>query len=186
MLIGNAGVVTAVATSGAAIVALCGVVAVIVQVHLDHKRRRGQATIETWMGTRDRRRELRLTATKSRETVFDAASRDDGVRTLNYWLGDLEFMALGVNTGMFDYETIDRMSGSYLIRTWVWVEPWVMHRREQRQSTLFAEFEELAEQLIKDRTDKNTMPRDLDIGMPPYQPVDEATSDRDGATSSVS
>jgi len=54
--------------------------------------------------------------------------------------------ALGVNEGIFDLELLDRMSGSYVIKIWDWVSPWVTAQRSE-SPTLYVELETTAEAL---------------------------------------
>jgi hypothetical protein len=88
------------------LIAMLGLGAVVWQVRLDHNRRRAQTTLETWIENRDRRRAL-LTATMGFEKAPDEISEDvEQRRILNTWLNEIESIALGVNVGVFDIESL--------------------------------------------------------------------------------
>jgi len=148
----------AVAQIVTAIAAVAGLVGLVWQVRGDHERRKKQATIETWVATRDRRRRLRIDVVDQSRTPAALARSVESRRALNEWLSDIENFALGVNAGVFDLETIDRLAGSYFIRLWWWAGPWIKDRQEDRSPLLYCELETLALRITERREREGTMP----------------------------
>ena len=160
----TAQIVTAVGACVAAAASLGGLLAIFLEVRLDHKRRRNQATIDTWVGTSEYRRTLREAVTKAigSEPLDDFAieyiEADQTTRdALRRLLGGLEHVALGVNTKVFDFKVLDRLSGSFILRTFANSEPFIKNLRST-QPTAYSELEVLAKRIWKYRNDNGTLP----------------------------
>ena len=116
----------------------------------DHERRKKQATIEHV-------REIRPHWDKHRrwlddnfgpdgvtETALDKLDENkevrENVRTL---LAMLEHLAVGVNTGVFDKDLLYRMSGTYMVRIYHQLRPYIKRVQKDNQYA-YVEYEEMA------------------------------------------
>ena len=85
------------------------------------------------------------------EEAISALRADPNSRQLiGKLLGSIEHMAVGVNMGVFDIETLDRASGGFIIRTFNQFLPCI-RQRQLKQPTIYSEFELLATELCKRR-----------------------------------
>lgn len=119
----------------------------------EHRARR-QATVEFYAATHSRRMDfLRMFNEHGMTTaqeVCDAALKDSKVRNqlidyLNYY----EFLAVGVHTATYDFETIRLLASSRIRRVTEDYRPYIEWARSAPTGNprLFAELEELAEEL---------------------------------------
>jgi len=150
--------VTAIAAAITAVVAILGFGAVIWQVRLDHRRRRGQATLETWIATRERRLRLRTAVLDMDRSPHELSAELETRRALNEWLSDVEAFSLGVNTGIFDFDITDRVAGSFFVRLWNWAGGWIKERQTAASPTVYRELELLAKRIVEKRRADGTMP----------------------------
>lgn len=137
-----------------------------VQVHYaakalreDHKRRRQQATLDYLV--RDVRphwrEEIRVLTRSfgnvvpmSEEAITAVRADPNSKQLIGRLLSNIEHMAVGVNMGIFDIETLDRASGGFIIRTFNQFLPYI-RQRQLKQPTIYCEFEMLAIELCKRR-----------------------------------
>lgn len=117
-------------------------------------RARRQATVDFYAATHSRRMEfLRLFnehGMTSPQEVCNAAMEDSKVRNqlidyLNYY----EFLAVGVHTATYDFETIRRLASGRIRKISEDYRPYIEWARSRPKGSprLFAELEELAEEL---------------------------------------
>lgn len=112
----------------------------------DHERRRKQATIEYFDNLT-----LQL---YEKETVFNEKYNELGVdiamldadveldKVATEVLSAFERLCVGINTGIFDFDILDRMAGSYLINTYTYFCPYIeKKRRDKSQTSAYVEFE---------------------------------------------
>jgi len=149
-----------------AMVALFGVILIVVQVRQaaqaqlrDHDRRRRQATLEFYAETMERRIEWREVLPNDRDAEAVAAfvpvpsdTADPANKLLGDYLNYYELIAIGVNLGILDFETIYRVAGTRLIAAFDNYRGWIEGRREYFGSpALFCELEVLTDQLRENR-----------------------------------
>ena len=119
-------------------------------------RARRQATVEFYAATHARRiRFMRLFEDRGLMTadeVCDAAKTDIEVRhQLIDYLNYYEFLAVGVRTETYDYETVRRLASSRIMRIAVGYQPYIQWSRQtQDRPQLFIELERLSDQLRSD------------------------------------
>ncbi len=140
-----------------AIVGVSGLLFVVLQIRMavrsylaDHERRKKQATIEYV-------REVRPLYKKNREVIdlkygSDVLSDADVAEivkesgeireNLKEILAQLEFLAVGVNTGVFDKDLWFRMSAAYIIRIYQRFHPYIKYVQKTNPFA-FIEFEEI-------------------------------------------
>jgi len=137
-----------------------------VQVHYaakalreDHSRRRQQATLDYLVrDVRPHWREELRTLTRSfgnvvpmsEEAMNSIRQNPQSKQLISKLLGNIEHMAVGVNMGVFDIETLDRASGGFMIRTFNQFLPYI-RKRQLKQPSIYSEFEALAIELCKRR-----------------------------------
>jgi hypothetical protein len=72
---------------------------------------------------------------------------------LTYFLNYFEDLATGVNMGVFDFDVVNRVSGSRIMRSWEDYGNWVRAERATlQQPSLFIELERLAADVRKARS----------------------------------
>ncbi|WP_437644005.1 DUF4760 domain-containing protein [Sorangium sp. So ce362] len=144
------------------ITSLATLLLAIKTLRADHERRKKQATIEYANDIRDLWQERRVAiesgigrkieanskslTEKEVETIKNSPELRDAVREL---LARLEHLSVGINTCVFDKNLLYRMSGSYLIRVYAFMEPYIT---SVRPNSNFAYIE--LECMIKDFMDQ--------------------------------
>jgi hypothetical protein len=137
-------------------IALLALVVVVFQLRAgirsfkaDHERRRKQATIEFITKIRpiwdENQRILDETFGEDTLTAEAIARLEDEPETrhvLRSLLANLEFMAVGMNTGVFDKDLLYRMAASYLIGIYHRLRPYINHVQRTNPYT-YIEFEEI-------------------------------------------
>jgi hypothetical protein len=151
---------------------LAGLIFVAVQVRLlrvqiadarevfvfEQQRGRKQSSLEFISATMERRAMLQNAIPTGSETervaqfleqLKSEPRNSDRRRDLSRFLSYYEAVAVGVNTGVFDIEIIDRAWGSVIIRTFAAYREYIYERRAVRhQPKLYAEFEDLANSIL--------------------------------------
>ncbi|MGK3994518.1 DUF4760 domain-containing protein [Sorangium sp. So ce1024] len=124
------------------ITSLATLLLAIQTLRADHERRKKQATIEYANDIRDLWQQRRVTienginrrientskplTPEEVQTIKDSPDLRDAVRE---FLARLEHLSVGVNTCVFDKNILYRMSGSYLIRVYEFMEPYIISVR---------------------------------------------------------
>ena len=171
----DSGLLAAIIGIGGLALSLVGLIFVAVQVKLlraqiadarkvfesEQQRNRRQSSLEFISATMERRAALQnaIPAGSNIERVgqflekLKSGSDDSALRRdLSRFLAYYEAVAVGVNTGVFDIEIIDRAWGSVIIRTFAGYRDYVYDRRASRhQPRLYAEFEHLVNALLERR-----------------------------------
>jgi hypothetical protein len=145
-----------------------GLVALFVQMRLEHQRSRRMATIEFYRDTVEAREVLRDRLPNDRDaealTAFlpdpfssDTPRHHDILRHLNYF----EMLATGTNrhgrgrfrrNGILDLETVDLLAGPRIQGIWNNYGPFIRGRRLlHEEATLYCEIEILASEITKRR-----------------------------------
>lgn len=140
-----------------------------VSVSLDHNRRRSQATIEYWAETLEASSRFQLQVPNDYDLVDDPSllSAYEEQAVVQY-LRLFESLSAGVNMGIFDFETIDRIAGSRIVAIGQGYQAWIDDRRIKRDNVrLYEELEELYKKL------ERLVRRHSDL-----TPIDLATSER--------
>lgn len=127
----------------------------------EQQRGRRQSSLEFISATMERRAALQNAipmgndpegVVRLLEQLSSESGTSDRRRDLNRFLSYYEAVGVGVNTGVFDIEIIDRAWGSVIIRTFAAYREYICERRSaRRQPLLFSEFEELAECIARRR-----------------------------------
>ncbi len=147
---------------------ILGLVALFVQMRLEHQRSRRMATIEFYRDTVEAREVLRDRLPNDRDAEAlaaflpdpfssDTPRHHDILRHLNYF----EMLATGTNrhgggpfrrNGILDLETVDLLAGPRIQGIWNNYGPFIRGRRLRHQeATLYCEIEILATQIAQRR-----------------------------------
>ena len=129
----------------------------------DHERRRKQATIEYLNMIRGHYRNVNQQLLNEygqnpfgKEQVELLMNNPELWAMLKDLLGLFEHLAVGVNTGVFDIDLINRMAGDYLIGIFDRFTVYVQKRRiDSGLTSLYCEYEQLITQLKKIRLKVN-------------------------------
>ena len=130
----------------------------------DHERRKKQATIEHVREIRPHWEKYRrwlddqygpdgLTETNLHKLNEDKEVREN-VRAL---ISSLEHLAVGVNTGVFDKDVLYRMSGTYMIRIYHQLRPFIKNVQRQNKYA-YVEYEDMV-MAFEDSKRQNPDPR---------------------------
>ncbi len=143
----------------AVIVNIAMVAGLVWQTRLDHNRRRKQATIDHWTNdTRVRYLALRDLVEDRRpkgspavsdDELVELATGDDADADMQHavrdYLNSIEWLAVGVNTDVFDKTIVQRLAARRLVDTWDGFDGYIHARRDElQQESLYEEFETLA------------------------------------------
>jgi len=118
----------------------------------DHERRKKQATVEYLNKIREQYRTLsNKLIGKFNEDAINLSKIDDGTRIeIKELLSILEHLSTGVNTEVYDYDIIKRMSGSYLVNRYKQLYPYIDNAQKSSR-TLYIEFETLCKRIENDK-----------------------------------
>lgn len=147
--------ITAVATAGGSILVVGQLGRAIRQAHKRNERQRRENTITIYLETLDSRRRIKgeelpddrdeeaiaafiaelIEAEKEgREREERIASRRHALtQYLNFW----EAVALGVEQGVFDLDTLNKQAGGHIASLWCNYQPWVESREEKFGEALY-------------------------------------------------
>lgn len=117
----------------------------------DHERRRKQSTIEYINIIRAKYRTLneKLISVFGRDHIINVTEIDETMRSdIGELLSTVEHMSVGVNIGVYDIHILERMSGSYMIKMFQRLQPYISHVRSvKKNDSAYIEFEEVKLQL---------------------------------------
>ncbi len=66
------------------------------------------------------------------------------------YLNDLEFICTGINIGIYDIYTLERVAGDVIIRIYYQFSPYIYERRKQRNTSIvYAELENVVKEIKK-------------------------------------
>lgn len=137
----------------------------IVEMSADHDRRKKEATIAHVNNIRDKYRAMRadLDSKFGEGNVINISDIDeDSTAELKEMLSLMEHLAAGVNSGVFDFDMIYIMSGSYFAGIYERSAPFIKHRRTLKNNpAAYIEFEHMVD-LIHERK-RNSRDRRADL-----------------------
>ena len=122
----------------------------------DHERRRKQATIEyfetmtsslfeTQAIFNDKLSQLNM-------NIADLESHPELLKGATAVLSAFERLCVGVNTGVFDFDMLDRMAGSYLIFLYSRFTPYIEKiRKDASRTNSYKEFERVVSRIKNNR-----------------------------------
>jgi hypothetical protein len=117
----------------------------------DHERRKKQATIEFYNHTGNERNNLL-------DQIINVCKVEEGsdmLNTIKGYLANMERLAVGINTGIYDITVFDRMAGNFTIRTYDRLREIIDSRRKVGCAPyLFSDFEKLVLDLKKLRNER--------------------------------
>lgn len=122
----------------------------------DHERRRKQATIEYFDNlTLQLYEKEAIFNEQYNELGIDIAILDTNVelhKKATEVLSAFERLCVGINTGIFDFDILDRMAGSYLINTYTRFSPYIEKKhRDTSQASAYVEFESVVNRIKSKR-----------------------------------
>lgn len=81
------------------------------------------------------------------------------------YLNDLEFICTGINIGIYDINTLERVFGDVLVRVFYQFFPYIKERRKQRSSNIvYAELERVVKEIEKiQQKNMDLLNREADI-----------------------
>ena len=143
------------------IIGICGLALILLQLRADHERRKKQATIEylssmkpVWLENEKKIYKAfgkkAITEEDVQELLKDESIRDE-VKTL---LGRLEYMAVGMNTGVYDKHLLYRMAASYFIGIYHRLYPYIEYVQDRENQFAYIEFKELVTQFEEQKRKK--------------------------------
>lgn len=119
-------------------------------IKADHERRRKQATIDFMLQVRPIWQESQRLlderfgeGTLSGEALEEIQKNRDARDVISRLLGNLEHLAVGVNTGVFDRELLFRTSASFISKIYHRLRPHIK-KVQSGLPTAYIEFEQLA------------------------------------------
>lgn len=131
----------------------------------DHERRRKQSTVEFWMVTREMYyKNYRLLGAGS-----GLEYGGDQQTLLREYLGMLEMYAIGINDGLFDFDTARSLSGGFIVRQLERFCPYMENARARTAGRSYAQLLRLQERLA---------PFAPVMPVPPAAPLAVPTTDR--------
>jgi hypothetical protein len=118
----------------------------------DHDRRSKQSTIEYMSSIREKYRGLsNKLIDKFGENPINLDQLDDITKNdVKELLSTLEHLSVGVNTGVYDFDILNRMTGGYLIKRYHQLLPYIT-KAQKNSPTFFIEFETLCKRIDEDR-----------------------------------
>ncbi len=118
----------------------------------DHERRKKQSTVEYINSIRNDYRMLnnKLNEKFPQKAIVLEEIDDKTAKEISLLLSILEHMSVGVNTGVYDFEILNRMSGSYLVNRYHQLYPHIQ-KSQEKSPTFFMEFEQLCARIEKSR-----------------------------------
>lgn len=91
----------------------------------------------------------------SRERAISIHDENEDISAINNVLNLYERLSLGVNMGIYDLKTINRISGKLLIDNYERFQEYILYRRELKKApNAWKEFETLIEKLRKMRKER--------------------------------
>ena len=121
----------------------------------DHERRKKQATVEYINSIRSDYRALndKLNDKFSTHPIKMDEIDDVMKRDIKQLLSILEHLSVGVNTGVYDFDILHRMSGSFLVARYHQLHPHIS-KAQQVNPKFFIEFEQLCNKIEKTNKEK--------------------------------
>lgn len=121
----------------------------------DHERRRKQATIEYFENMTSKLFDIEATfdskLTGSNENININEDADKLKKAVNILVA-FEQLSVGVNAGIFDFDILERMAGSYLINIFSIFYPYIKEtRKDATHSNSYIEFERLVDKIKEKR-----------------------------------
>lgn len=118
----------------------------------DHERRKKQATIEYVNTIRKIYRDLtnNLTRKFSNQSINLDSIDDETSEEIQELLSTLEHLSVGINTGVYSYKIIKRMTGTFFVNRYHQLLPYIKDA-QKIQPTRFIEFERLCKKIEKDK-----------------------------------
>jgi len=120
----------------------------------DHERRRKQGTIEYFENMTSKLFDTqalfndKFSATEI--NVLEIENHPDLLKAATEVLSAFERLSVGVNTGVFDFDILNRMAGSYLIFIFSQFAPYVHKiRKDASRQKSYIEFERLVDRIKK-------------------------------------
>lgn len=122
----------------------------------DHDRRRKQATIEYFDNlTLQLYEKEAMFNEKYNELEVDIAMLDTNAemhKVAIEVLSAFERLCVGINTGIFDFDILDRMAGSYLINIYTRFSPYIEKKHgDASQASAYVEFENVVNKIKEKR-----------------------------------
>jgi len=125
----------------------------------DHERRKKQATIEfgkTVFEDVERCQKALFRRFSNKVINLGDLNEDEDWQNARDLMANLEMLAAGVNTGIYDIEIVDRMFGSLIITMNKKMGPYVDHQRDGgKYPTVFSEFTTMAQKIWNRRNPGN-------------------------------
>ncbi len=140
-------------------VSLASLALVYLRFRADHERQKKQATIEFVASLRSEQTDAREMLLKhlgndviSTDKALELRKGDKAgeetavtiVRTIRFYLNGLEYMAVGVNAGVYDRELVRRLMGYSLKKTWSRYGDYIGAVRNEGNENTYRELERLA------------------------------------------
>ena len=140
------------------VVGVLGLTGLLWQVWVDQQRRRKEATLRFLIDIRPKWLELRLALDRQfgssdpltkTQVETEVAAAEDLHELIRELLTLIEYLAVGVNTRVFDINILSRASGGYLIGIFERLHEFILWRRLDDNELLAVEFEMLVDELRK-------------------------------------
>lgn len=121
----------------------------------DHERRRKQSTIEYFENITSKLFEIEAVfnskITRSNENINIGEDADKLKKAINILVA-FEQLSVGVNAGIYDFDILERMAGSYLINIFSMFTPYIQEtRKDSTHSNSYIEFEHLVNKIKEKR-----------------------------------
>jgi len=121
----------------------------------DHERRKKQATVEYINNIRN---DYKVLNNKLIEKFSNHPIKMDGIdhlmeKDINLLLSILEHLSVGINTGVYDFNILNRMTGSFLVSRYYQLHPYIS-KAQLKNPLSYIEFEQLCSRIEEIRKKK--------------------------------
>jgi len=142
------------------IAVILGVIFFVIQIRsqtriarADHDRKKKQSTIEFYNLISSENEVFSDNINKYGNTLDFTSVRYNVVlnKSVKRYLSRLERLAIGVASGIYDFDILNHMSGYFLIRKYYQLEKYIQEVRKVKKRNVYSEFERMIKKLEKCR-----------------------------------
>ncbi|MFJ1454795.1 DUF4760 domain-containing protein [Nocardia sp. N2S4-5] len=143
----------------ALLVAVLGLARLVHETRRENRRQQQRATVTYITSTLQRQHELYAEIHQRSDFAAAAAVTDSTeFHQLTSYFANLEYLAAGVNMGIFDEEVVTRTMGGRIIRAYSMFRHWMAAERSRLDNpAVYDELDQLVERLTKQRAHRNVV-----------------------------
>ena len=137
---------------------LAQLVVIYIAYKADNERKKKQSTIEYINQIRSFYKPIRNKLDRlfpDKDRVINLEDIDDNLKgDIKELLSIIEHLSVGLNTNVYDFDIFFRMSGSYFLRIFYKLQPYISDV-QRRQNTAYIEYEAICERIKKAKEKHN-------------------------------